>query len=440
MRFGTPGSRRGNPWHSQAIPGIAVRIALSYGDSVLVGRGSECGQIEALLADAAAGLARCLVFEGDPGIGKTALVEYAAAAVSGFYVLRATGFEVDAGLGFAGLVELTRPVSGLLGVVPAPQADALRAALGLGTPVEASRFMVAAGLLSLLTAAAERSPVLVLIDDLQWVDQASAQALVFAVRRLRADKVGVVMTVRSEEPLPVRIDGLPRMTLVGLGPEAARALLAARAPDVAGPVADRLHAATGGNPLALVEIVRALTPSQRAGRDVLPEPLPSVAALEAAYAGRVAALGAKTRCALLVLAASGDTVLGSLGPALARRQCAVADLQSAADAGLVTIERGRLGWRHPLVRSAVYYCAPAAERAAAHRAVAAGLPQGEPGWAWHRSMAAEGPDEQVASALDKVAADASRRAGFAAAARAAEQAAGLSVRPQDAARMRRGGG
>ena len=413
-----------------------MRIALSYRDFVLVGRADECGQIEALLADAAAGIARCLVFEGDPGIGKTALLEHAADAVSGFCVLRATGIESDAGLGFAGLLELTRPVIGLLGVVPAPQAAALRGALGLGAPVEASRFLVAAGLLSLLAAAAERSPVLVLVDDLQWVDQASAQALLFAVRRLRADKVGVVMTVRSGEPLSVRIDGLPRVTLAGLGQEAARALLAVRAPDVAGPVADGLHAATSGNPLALVEIVHTLTPSQRAGRDVLPEPMPSIAALEAAYAGRVAALGAKTRRALLVLAASGDAVLGSLGPALACQRCAVADLQPAADAGLVMIERGRLSWRHPLVRSAVYYGAPAADRAAAHRAVADGLPQGEPGWAWHRAAAADGPDEQVAAALDQVAADASRRAGFATAARAAEQAAGLSARPQDAARRR----
>ena len=299
-----------------------MRIALSYRDFVLVGRAGECGQIEALLADAAAGIARCLVFEGDPGIGKTALLEYAADAVSGFCVLRATGIESDAGLGFAGLLELTRPVIELLGVVPAPQAAALRGALGLGAPVEASRFLVAAGLLSLLASAAERSPVLVLIDDLQWVDQASAQALLFAVRRLRADKAGVVMTVRSGEPLSVRIDGLPRVTLAGLGREAARALLAVRAPDVTGPVADGLQAATSGNPLALVEIVHTLTPSQRAGRDVLPEPMPSIAALEAAYAGRVAALGAKTRRALLVLAASGDAVLGSLGrpwPASAAR-------------------------------------------------------------------------------------------------------------------------
>jgi hypothetical protein len=167
---------------------------------------------------------------------------------------------------------------------------------------------------------------------------------------------------------------------------------------------------------------------------VLPEPLPTVAALEAAYAGRVAALGAKTRRALLVAAASGDTDLGSLGPALARRGCAVADLRPTVDARLVTIERDRLSWRHRLVRSAIYYRAPAADRCAAHRAVADGLPEGEPGWAWHRAAAADGPDEQVAAALDRVAADASRRAGFATAAWAAEQAAGLSA--QDAARRR----
>ena len=255
-----------------------------------MGRRDECGRIEKLLADAAAGITRCLVVEGDPGIGKTALLEYAAAAADGFCVLSATGIQADAGLGFAGLLEVTRPVSDLLGVVPAPQADALRGALGLGAPLETSRFLVAAGLLSLLAAAAERSPVLVLVDDLQWIDQPSAQALLFAVRRLRADRVGVIMTVRS--------------------------------------------------------------------------------------------------------------------------------------------------WRHPLVRSAVYYSAPAADRAAAHRAVADGLPESQPGWAWHRAAAADGPDEQVAIALDRIAADASRRAGFATAARAAEQAAGLSASPQDAARRR----
>src|SRR5262249_9210310 len=162
--------------------------------------------------------------------------------------------------------------------------------------------------------------------------QASAQAVLFAVRRLRADRVGVVMTVRSGEPLAVRIDGLPRATVAGLGQEAARALLAAQAPDVAGQGADRLHAATGGHPLARVELGGALPPGQRAGRDMLPEPLPSIAALEAAYAGRVAALGAKTRRALLVIAASGDTVLGSLGPALAYQRCAVADVRPAVDA------------------------------------------------------------------------------------------------------------
>ena len=421
---------------SRPIPGIAGHTALPYGDGVLVGRGDECGRIERLLADAAAGITRCLVVEGDPGIGKTALLEYAAAAADGFCVLPATGIQADAGLGFAGLLEVTRPVSELLGVVPEPQADAVRGALGLGAPLETSRFLVAAGLLSLLAAAAERSPVLVLVDDLQWIDQPSAQALLFAVRRLRADRVGVIMTVRSGETLPVSIDDMARMTLVGLGQDAARALLAVQASDLGGSVADELHAATGGNPLALMEIVRTLTPSQRAGRDVLPEPLPSIAALEAIYAHRVVALGANTKRALLVAASSGGTALGSLVPALNRRRCTVADLRPAVDAGLITMERSRLSWRHPLVRSAVYYSAPAADRAAVHRAVADGLPESEPGWAWHRAAAADGPDEQVATALDRIAADASRRAGFATAARAAEQAAGLSASPQDAARRR----
>ena len=434
MRSGHRGSRQGNPWHSGRSLALPLVFAVPYAEPVLVGRAGECRGIETLMADAAAGLTRCLVFEGDPGIGKTALLEYAAAAADGFCLLQTTGIESEAGLSFAGLLEVTRPVAGLLTVVPGPQADALRGALGLAAPVAASRFLVAAGLLSLLAAAAERSPVLVLVDDLHWVDQASAQALLFAVRRLRADRVGVIMTIRRGESLPVRIDGLPLVTLAGLAQEAARALLAARAGDVTGQVADRLHAATGGNPLALVEMARSLTPSQRAGRDVLPEPLHPVAALETAYVGRVTVLGARTQRALLVLAACGDAVVASLGPALANQRCAVADLSPAADAGLITIDGGRVSWRHPLVRSAVYYAATIADRAAAHRAVAAGLAEGEPGWAWHRAAAADGPDELVAAALDRVAADASRRAGFATAARAAEQAATLSAHPQDAAR------
>jgi DNA-binding CsgD family transcriptional regulator len=408
---------------------------LPYGDLVLVGRAGECRQVEELLAEAAAGAARCLVFEGDPGIGKTALLDFAATA-DGFCVLRVTGVQSEASLGFAGLLEVTRPVIGLLGAVPAPQADAVRAALGLASPAGASRFLVGAGLLSLLAAAAERSPVLLLVDDLQWVDPASAQALLFAVRRLRADRVGVVMAVRTGEPLPARVDGLPRATVAGLGKDAARALLAAHAPEIVDEVADRLHAATGGNPLALTETAAALTPSQRAGRDVLPEPVPPAAALEAVYARRAAELGAQTQRALLVFAACGDADLGLLGPALARQDCAVTDLLPAADAGLVVIDQGRLSWRHPLVRAAVYHSAPAASRNAAHRAVADGLPETDPGWAWHRAAAADGPDEQVAAALDRVAADGSRRAGFAAAARAAEQAARLSAFPSDAARRR----
>src|SRR5215469_4495564 len=148
MRFGTHRSRRGNPWHRGPIPGVAVRIALSYGDPVLVGRARECGQVEDLLANAAAGVARSLVLDGDPGIGKTALLEYAAAAADGFCVLRATGVESDADLGFAALLELTRPVVELLSAVATPQADALRGALGIAAPVKTSRFLVAAGLLS----------------------------------------------------------------------------------------------------------------------------------------------------------------------------------------------------------------------------------------------------------------------------------------------------
>ncbi len=403
---------------------------------MLLGRAPERARIDSVLSEAAAGTARCLVLDGEPGVGKTELLAYAASVASGFCVLTTTGVESELELGFAGLVELVRPVLDLLEAVPQGQMAALKAALGLGPPATASRLLVAAGLLSLIASAAQRAPVLVLVDDLQWVDAPSAQALLFAARRLGADKVAVLVAYRSGEHLPVQTGGLSQVPITGLDHGTASELLLERAPGLAALVVDELHSSTGGNPLAMLEIVSRLSSRQRAGLEALPGPLLRVGGIEEAFYRRVSALSEAAQHALVLVSASGDADLAVLGPALAECGYTVSDLGPAVDAGLLQLERGRAAWRHPLVRSAVYHRSPLSERRAAHRAISACLSEDSPAWAWHQAAAAAGPDERVASALDRVAAEASQRSGYAAAAGACEQAARLSGGRLEAARRR----
>lgn len=401
---------------------------------VLVGRLAECGRLEQLLEATRGGRSGTLVLDGEAGIGKSILLEYAATAAQGFKVLRATGVQSEEEVAFGTLLPLCRPLLTQLHQLLPSQASAVRSALGLAAATAAERFLVGAGLLGLLAAAAAQQPLLVLVDDLQWVDPPSAQALLFAARRLQVEAVAVIVAARSSETLPVRIDGLPRLTVVGLDHGEARSLVASHAPDTVDSVADRLHAATGGNPLALTELVNLLTPLQRSGRDVLPEPLPTVAALESTYAGRIASLSAATQRSLITAAAAGDADLAVIGPALARLGAKVDDLGPAVDTGLLSIGDGKVQWRHPLVRSAVYYGASEADRRAAHLALAAGRPRGSAAWARHRAAAAAGPDEEVAVALDRAASESGSRTGFASAAAAYEHAARLSLQPREAAR------
>jgi DNA-binding CsgD family transcriptional regulator len=403
---------------------------------VLLGRATERAQIDFVLSEAAAGTARCLVLDGEPGVGKTELLSYAASAATGYCVLRTTGVESELDLGFAGLVELVRPVVDLLEGVPQGQMAALKAALGLGPPATASRLLVAAGLLSLIASAAQQAPVLVLVDDFQWVDAPSAQALLFAVRRLRADRVAVLIAYRSGEQVPVQTGGLSQMAITGLDHETASEFLSDRAPGLSALVVDELYSSTGGNPLAMLEIVSRLSPGQRTGLEALPTPLPGVGGIEVAFYHRVSHLSQAARHALVLVSASGDADLALLGPALVECGYTVSDLGPAVDAGLLRLEGGRAAWRHPLVRSAVYHRSPVSERRAAHRAIAACLSEDSAAWAWHQAAAAEGPDERVARALDRVAAEASQRAGYAAAAGACEQAARLSEGRPEAARRR----
>lgn len=375
------------------------------------------------------------MLEGEAGIGKTALLTDLEASTDGFRTLRACGVQAESQVAYAGLLSLCRPLLGSLGVIPAGHADAVRAALGLvGGAATTQRLLVGAGFLDLLAAESLAKPLLVLVDDLHWLDGPSAQAVLFALRRLDAEPVAVVVAVRTAAALPARLDGVSHLVLTGLDTAAARAMVGRLAPGTAPEVADRLQQATGGNPLALAEIAASLSDAQRSGREILTDPLPGPKDLQAWYAGRVASFADQTQRALLVAAAAGDTTITLLAPALARLDCEMDDLAPAAESGLVTIERAGVRWRHPLVRSGVYYGAPVPDRRGAHLAIAAGLAPQDPAWAWHQLAAAKGPDESVARALDRVSSDARTRAGFSTAAAASEQAARISPSPPDAQR------
>lgn len=400
---------------------------------MLFGRAMECGRIADLLDGARGGRSGVLVIRGDAGIGKSALLRHAVGGAEGMRVLSARGVELEAELPFAGLHELLGPALDRLDRIPRPQAEALAGALALGPPVPGDRFAVAAGTLSLLAALAEAAPVLAAVDDAQWLDQPSVEALVFTARRLQAERVAVLVSVREGEPSALDESGLPALTLRGLDPAAARELLDAEARGIAPSVAARLVEATGGNPLALAEIPAELSAAQLAGAQPLPEPLPAGAGLARAFSRRVQALPPESAKALLVAAASDSAELDLVLRAIEAAALDPSALEPAERAGLVGAVEGRLEWRHPLVRSAVYHGATAPERRAAHRA-SAWASTARDSRAWHLAAAAEGPDDEVAGLLEEVAAGARGRRAHAVAAAAFERSARLTDDPGTRAR------
>ncbi|MDL4773773.1 helix-turn-helix transcriptional regulator [Actinomadura xylanilytica] len=378
---------------------------------MLHGRGTERAAIDALVDDVRAGRGRALVLRGQAGIGKSALLEYAAGA--GTPVLRATGAEPDQGLAFAALHQLLRPVSGLAGALPEPQRDALRGALGLAASAGGdARFLVSAGVLSLLVEAAGDGGLLCLVDDFQWFDQASADALLFAARRLGGERVGMLIAAREGGD----IRDLPVAKITGLAVEEAVPLLGDGA---IRPIAERLVALTGGNPLALQEAARILTPGQLGGRSPLPDPLPAGADLFAHQVGR---LPAATRLLLLVAAAEGQGDLDVVLRAAGRLEAGAEALQPAEASGLITVDGPVLRFRHPLIRSAAYR---APDRRRAHAALAETVDDPERR-AWHRAEAAVGRQAGVADELAESAARASARGGYADAASALVKSAELT--------------
>jgi DNA-binding CsgD family transcriptional regulator len=393
----------------------------------MIDRDEQRCRLDDLVAGARAGGGGAVLVFGEPGIGKSALLADAVARAEGVRVLSVTGLASEAELPYATLALLLAPILPDRDMLSPTQAAALEGAFGLGPPARADRLATLMAVVSLLTAAATRTPLLVLVDDLQWLDDASTRALRFAAQQTRALPIALVLAGRQRVDWP----GVPALELPGLTRDAALELLQGRVSDA---VADQLVTATGGNPLALLEVPRQLTDGQRSGAVPLDEPLPAGATLERIYRERISELPAGTRGAVLLVAASESGAAAPITAALAARGDRADVLLTAEERGFVRLGPERLEFIHPLVRAAVYHGASAAARRAAHHDLAAAA--GDPATAaWHRALAAAGPDEQVAGALERAGHDALARGAPAIAAAAYERAAGLS--PSEQSRTQR---
>jgi len=395
----------------------------------LLGRERECAQLDRLLDQAADGVSGALVVRGEAGIGKSALLGYAAARAAGtMMVLRADGVEVESDLPFAGLHSLLRPVFGHLDELPLTQSDALAGALGLAPSRAPDRLLISAAVLGLLAAAAEHRPVLCLIDDAQWADRPSAQALAFTARRLQAERLAIVFGVREGEARGFEATGVADLQLTGLAPEAAAAVLEATARAAAPAVRARLLAEAAGNPLALIELPGALSQEQLAGRDALPEAIPLTPRLEGVFRQLASRLPKPAQSALLVAATDTSGDVPAVLRATAELELPADALDPAEEAGLISLTERSITFRHPLVRSALFQSATLSQRQRVHGALAAALRGDEHAdrRVWHQAMATLTQDEEVAAALEASARRAQLRAGHASAATAFLRAAELS--------------
>jgi DNA-binding NarL/FixJ family response regulator len=397
---------------------------------VLVGRSVEMAMVDRLLAQARSGLSGVLVVRGEPGAGKSALLEYAVAVAEGFTVLRGVGIESEAELAFAGLHQIVRPVLDHLDRLPAPQASALRSAFALSEEPIAERFAVSLGVLGLLSEVAEERPLLCVVDDAQWLDQASADSLVFAARRLDADQVVLLFAVRSGAARAFAAPGLPELRLALLGEEDARALIAGRlGQDVGFEVLEWVLTTANGNPLALIELPAGLTPRQLSGQEPLDRALAPPTSVEQIYLERLQGLPPQTRRVLVVAACEEAGERTTVARAAAELGLDLDALSVAEAQGLVDVGRDRIEFRHPLMRSAVYRGAGFAERERSHRALATVL--ADPGEAdrraWHRAAATAGTDDEVAAELERTADRARLRGGHGAASATLERAAELTA-------------
>ena len=408
---------------------MAAESRLREHDAWLRGRSGEVSVLTGLVAAVRAGESRVLVVRGEPGVGKTALLDYLAGQTAGCRVVRAAGVQSEMELAFAGLHQLLAPMLDRLEQLPVPQRDALRTAFGLSAGPAPDRFLVALAVLSLLSEVAGERPLVCVIDDQQWLDRASAQALGFAARRLAADPVGLVFAARipGEE-----LAGLPELAVEGLAEGDARVLLDSA---LTGPldtrVRDQIVAEARGNPLALLELPRGMTPAELAGGFGLPGAGSLTGRIEDSFRRRLDALPAQARQLLLLAAADPSGDPGLVWRAAGRLGLPVqATAAPAVEAGRLEVG-ARVRFRHPLVRSAAYRSASFPERQEVHGVLAEVTdPQVDPDRrAWHRAQAAAGPDEEVAAELERCAGRAQARGGLAAATAFLDRAVRLTADP-----------
>jgi DNA-binding CsgD family transcriptional regulator len=392
---------------------------------MLLGRDHEQSMLVRLLEDARAGDSGVLAIAGEAGVGKSALLAYAEEQASEMQVLRARGVQSEAHIPFGGLFELLRPALPLIGQIPGPQAAALESALALRPASSPGRFAVGAATLSLLAAYSEAAPVAVLVDDAHWLDGSSADALLFAFRRLIADPVAVVLTVR--EGAPSLLDGadLATLRLQGLDRASAAELLRRQRDEpLSQNLADRLHRETGGNPLALLE----LGGERERLADLPPDtPLAAGTSLADVYLLRFRSLPQRTRDALVLAAAIDSGEVSVLARAAPMLGLDLSDLIPAEAGALITMHDSRVEFRHPLVRSAIYGDSPAGRRREVHRALADALPDADADRrAWHLALASFGPDDAASSALEQAGQRARQRSAYEVSSRAFERAARLA--------------
>jgi DNA-binding CsgD family transcriptional regulator len=394
----------------------------------VLGRGKEIRLLDGMLRDVRSGRSAVFVVRGEPGIGKSTLVEGLVESATEFQTLRAHGVDSEMELPFAGLHQLCSPLLDRLPALPEPQRDALGTVFGLHQGSPPDRFLVGLATLTLVSEAAERGPVFCVVDDAQWLDRASAQTMAFVARRLLADRVGLVFATREPDP---DLAGFPELVVSGLQPAEARALLASRpgAP-LDKQVQDRIVEEAHGNPLALLEWRRALTAAPTARGVIPPRSGPLSERIEERFRQQLEQLPPATRQFLLVAAAEpvGDSAL--VRRAAGRLGVDAASALPAVDAELIEIG-ATLRFRHPLIRTAAYQASPLAERQRAHRALAEATDvDADPDRrAWHRALSTSEPDEDVAEELERSATRAQARGGSAAAAAFLERAAALTADP-----------
>ncbi|MFC5095825.1 ATP-binding protein [Amycolatopsis plumensis] len=411
---------------------------------MIYGRDREQARLGELLGTVTRGRGAALVVHGEAGIGKSALLAHLADRAGGVArVLRVTGTEAEVDLPFAALHALLHPLRDRVGSLPGPQAGALRAAFGLAAAPEGrDRFLTGLAVLTLLADAAEDRPVVCLADDAQWLDRASAEALLFAARRLQAERVAVVFGVRDgDRPFPAA--GLPELALHGLDDPQSAAVLAEHGGELAPAVRDRLVAEAAGNPLTLIELARMLGPEQRAGKlppfGVYTAASSPLGRVENAFRERIGALPERSRTLLTVAAADGTGELSLVVRAAAELGAVVADLEPVEHAGLARIDGELLVFHHPLVKAAAYRGATLARRQEAHRALAGVLASARDDEAadrraQHLAAATTGTDEPLGSLVEQAADRAARRGAPAVAATAYERAAQLTEEDETRAR------